>query len=159
MRLLKHLEYYLSQPLKFIDTSKYKDRPKTYPIAMLDDIELHFSHYPTEEKAAKKWHRRTARLLEVKDKNRWFFIISDRERVDEDLIHEFHSLAFSNKISFGAKPIKGLSPQQHIHTFKQFYRNRKEVFNGKKMFKTAFLYFDIDHWLNTGEVKRTKFRD
>lgn len=159
LKLLQNLEHYLQQPLKFIEYSSYPDRPKTYPVAMLDDIELHFSHYTTEEEAAEKWYRRTQRLLEVKDKDRYFFVISDRERVDADLIREFHQLPFAHKLSFSAQAVEGLTAQQNIQVFKCFHRNRNRVLNGKKMFKISFMYFDITQWITRGIVKRTRFRD
>lgn len=158
LKLLKNLDHYLHQPLQFIETSKYPDRPKTYPVALLDDIELHFSHYKTEEEVAEKWIRRTQRLLEVHDPNRYFFIISDRERVDADLIRKFHRLPYAHKLSFGAKAVEGLSPKQHIQVFKHFYRSRTRAFNGKKMLKVSFLYFDVNRWFSTGIVKRTRFK-
>lgn len=159
LKLLKNLDHYLQQPLNFVENSQYPDRPTTYPLALLDDIELHFSHYTIEEEAAEKWYRRTQRLLEVKDKDRYFFVISDRERVDADLIREFHQLPFAHKLSFSAQAVEGLTPQQNIHVFKRFYRHRQRVFNGKKMLKVSFLYFEIKQWITQGEVKRTRFKD
>lgn len=159
LKLLKNLEHYLQQPLQFIETSRYPDRPKTYPVALLDDIELHFSHYKTEAEAAEKWYRRTKRLLEISDPDRYFFILSDRERVDADLIREFHQLPWHHKLSFGARAIEGLTPQQHIQVFKQYYRDRKRVLNGKKLFKISFLYYDVIRWFTTGEIIRTRFKD
>jgi uncharacterized protein (DUF1919 family) len=159
LKLLKNLKHYLQQPLQFIENSKYPDRPKTYPVALLDDIELHFSHYKTEEEAAEKWYRRTNRLLEISDPDRYFFILSDRERVDADLIREFHQLPWLHKLSFGARAIEGLTPQQHIQVFKQYYRDRKRVLNGKKLFKISFLYYDVIRWFTTGEIIRTRFKD
>jgi uncharacterized protein (DUF1919 family) len=158
LKLLKNLQYYLNQPLQFIESSRYPDRPKTYPVALLDDIELHFSHYKTEKEAAEKWYRRTKRLMEISDPNRYFFILSDRERVDADLIREFHQLHYAHKLSFGARAIEGLTPQQHIHVFKQYYRDRKRVLNGKKMLKVSFLYFEVNQWFSTGILKRTRFK-
>lgn len=159
LKLLKNLNHYLQQPLKFIEYSSYPDRPTTYPVAMLHDIELHFSHYTTEEEAAEKWNRRTQRLLEVTDKDRYFFVISDRERVDADLIREFHRLPFAHKLSFSAQAVEGLTPRKNIQVCKRFHRQRKRVLNGKKMFKISFLYYDISQWITHGIVKRTRFRD
>ena len=42
-------------PLKFVKESKYiKDFDNAYPLALLDDIELHFLHYADEEEANSK---------------------------------------------------------------------------------------------------------
>ena len=53
----------MAQELKFGAVSKYKDRAKTYPLGLLDDIEIHFTHYKSEEEAHEKWERRTASML------------------------------------------------------------------------------------------------
>lgn len=45
IKMLKNLKHYLSGniPLKFVKESKYiKDFDNAYPLALLDDIELHF---------------------------------------------------------------------------------------------------------------------
>ena len=65
---LENLEHYLNLPLEFIDVSKYeiantyKIKQGYYPIAQLDDIEIHFLHYKTETEAQLKWNRRKARV-------------------------------------------------------------------------------------------------
>lgn len=55
--LLERLSYYLEQPLSFVTDSNTE-----YPVAMLDNVRLHFLHYSTKEEAADKWQRRVARL-------------------------------------------------------------------------------------------------
>ena len=66
---LKH--YFLESTLTFISpsNSKYKSeislkdsRFGNYPIGLLDDIEIHFLHYKTEEEALSKWIRRLKRF-------------------------------------------------------------------------------------------------
>ncbi len=59
MKFLRDIDYYLASELVFIQASKYKKRPKTYPIGVLDDIEIHFTHYKSEEEALEKWMRRS----------------------------------------------------------------------------------------------------
>ena len=57
IKMLKNLKHYLSGniPLKFVKESKYiKDIDNAYPLALLDDIELHFLHYADEEEATQK---------------------------------------------------------------------------------------------------------
>ena len=61
IKMLKNLKHYLSGniPLKFVKESKYiKYFDNSYPLALLDDIELHFLHYADEEEATQKWERR-----------------------------------------------------------------------------------------------------
>ena len=63
IKMLKNLKHYLSGniPLTFVKESKYiKDFDNAYPLALLDDIELHFLHYADEEEATQNgnvvWH-------------------------------------------------------------------------------------------------------
>lgn len=52
IKMLKNIKHYLSGNirLKFVKESKYiKDFDNSYPLALLDDIELHFLHYANEE--------------------------------------------------------------------------------------------------------------
>lgn len=159
IKMLQNFLYYIKQDLVFIEKSIYNDRPKTYPVAKLGDVELHFSHYSSEFEAKEKWNRRRERFLEEFDLDNVFFVICDRERVDAEIIKEFHKLDFKNKLSFGAKSIKGLSPSQHVSVYESFGQHKERSPNGKKMFKTSFLYFDFVNWVNNGEVKRTRFKD
>lgn len=65
IKMLKNLKYYLGGniPLTFVKESKYiKDFDNAYPLALLDDIELHFLHYADEEEATQKWNRRLERI-------------------------------------------------------------------------------------------------
>jgi len=159
LKMLQNFTYYVKQDLVFIEEPLYNDRPKTYPVAKLDDVELHFSHYNSEDEAKEKWYRRRERLLKDFNLDNLFFVICDRERVDEKIIKEFHQLEFKNKLSFAAKPIKGLNAFQHISLYDNYERDKKQAPNGKKMFKISFLYLDFVNWINKGEIKRTRFKD
>jgi uncharacterized protein (DUF1919 family) len=158
LKMLKNFSYYMEQKLVFVEKSIYKGEGKVYPIAKLDDVEVHFLHYPTKEEAAEKWYRRKERMLKVTNFDNYYFEISDRDGVDSTIIKEFHKLDFKNKISFAAKPISGLSPNEHISVFNDFNQHKSQTPNGKKMFKISFLYLDFVHWINKGEVKRTRFK-
>ena len=69
VRFISDIEKYKSMDLQFINPSDskhrmlYENHPKWgWPIAMLDDIEIHFMHYRTKDEAATKWKRRISRL-------------------------------------------------------------------------------------------------
>ncbi len=69
IRLCENLKYYMELDLVFIrrEDSKYaenlkSDTFKNVPIGKLDDIEVVFLHYKTEEEAREKWNRRKARI-------------------------------------------------------------------------------------------------
>lgn len=58
IKLLNNLDYYLKsggQSLRFVRESKYiKEFDNSYPLALLDDIEIHFLHYQSESEAREK---------------------------------------------------------------------------------------------------------
>lgn len=147
-KLLTNFNHYMKQKLEFIEKSKYPEpnRPWTYPIAKLDDIEIHFSHYDSKEIAREKWERRTARLLKIKDKNNYYFKICEKDGNDT-FIEDFHKLPYKNKISFSRKNYKSLRKLNHI-TVKQEDKDGNFV-NGKKLYKLTFLYFNLHEWLKT----------
>lgn len=158
IKLLKNFDFYMAQELKFTAESKYKDHAKIYPVGLLDDIEIHFQHYATEDEAREKWERRTVRMLENKNKDNYFFMIADRERANKEILQEFHNLPYKNKISFAACDLENTSSEEHIVVFERPKSKKFETPNGKKMFNLTFLYFDLVKWLNTGKVFRTRFK-
>ncbi|WP_186525834.1 DUF1919 domain-containing protein [Seonamhaeicola sediminis] len=148
IKLLQNFEYYINQDLVFVDRSKYPDRKKTYPLALLGDIEVHFTHYDNEEEAKKKWKRRVERMLKEKNLDNYFFKICDRERTTKEHLKAFHNLPFKNKISFAIYDDSELKKiDNHVKVKESAKKNKNIVPNGKKMFKLTFLYFDPNRWL------------
>ena len=96
LRFVKNLKYYLSLEIKFIDPklSKNYDYVKntnyygTYPVGVLDDIEVYFMHYKSEEEAREKWMRRARRV----NFDNYVAILFENETTTEDIIREFDSL-------------------------------------------------------------------
>ena len=107
IKMLKRLNHYLELPLKFItpETSRYRQQItddgtiNTYPIGLLDDVELHFLHYKNETEAIEKWERRKKRI----NPNELIIKFCDRDLCTEELIKEFDSLQFEKKICLTAK--------------------------------------------------------
>ncbi|RPD98222.1 DUF1919 domain-containing protein [Aureibaculum marinum] len=146
LKLLSNFHYYIRKELKFVESSKYPDRPITYPLALLGDIEIHFTHYDSIDEARTKWTRRTSRMLEEKNFDNYYFKICDRERVTKKHLLDFHELPHKNKVSFALNDIPELLGKNHIKV-NESQKNRNHVPNGKKMFKLTFLYFDLNSWL------------
>jgi len=105
IKFLENLDYYLSQTLVFIShgESKYKERLQgettakdCYPIALLDDVEVHFMHYKTEDEAQNKWEYRKQRI----NKNRLLVKMSQRSSDDVTILERFELLPYKNKICF-----------------------------------------------------------
>lgn len=158
-KLLSNFDHYMSQKLEFIEMSKSKYaetgpfpelKPgQVYPVGKLDDIEIHFLHYESEEIASSKWERRTARMLKETDKDNYFFKTCDKWGNDE-YFEEFHGLPYKNKISFSIKNYDELKGANHIQ-IKQKDKNGDYVVNGRKLFKLTFLYFNLLKWLKNGQ--------
>ncbi|MCR8666086.1 DUF1919 domain-containing protein [Aestuariibaculum sp. M13] len=158
LKLLQDFKRYMNEELVFVEESVYKDREKTYPVAKLGDIELHFSHYTSEDEASEKWCRRKNRMMKNFDLDNFYFIISDRERVDDEIIKDFHKLPFKNKLSFGAKAIDSLGVLEHVALFETFKKKQTQALGGTKLFKISDLYFDFENWINEKQIKRTRFQ-
>lgn len=105
VKFCTNLKYYLSLPLKFIETKESKYFAKvtnnglkeiSYPIAKLDDIEVFFMHYKSEAEAIEKWERRKKRV----NFDNLLIKMSERNDCDLETIKTFCNLPYKNKICF-----------------------------------------------------------
>lgn len=162
IKLLSNFDYYINLPLKFIpqEDSKhpYSFKESFYPMALLDDIEIHFVHYKTIEEATKKWTTRRDRMLKTKDKDNYFFKICDDWKATSEQINEFHELPFKNKVSFEPDTKTNIESQEKIAIYERHSRNKISVPNGLGLFKITFLYFDLTKWLITSKIYRTTYK-
>lgn len=147
IKLLTNFDYYMEQELTFINKSKYPERELNYPLALLDDIEIHFRHNKNEEEAKIKWDRRKKRMLEETNKDNYYFKICTAWSATEEHIKKFHSLPFKNKLSYSLSKIEGLNTKDHIKIIEKNKKDNTLIPNGKKLFKLTFLYFDLNNWL------------
>ena len=69
---------------------------EVYPVAKLDDIEIHFLHYHSEKEARTKWEYRKSRI----NRNRLLVKMSQRSASDRSILDRFAKLPFKNKICF-----------------------------------------------------------
>ena len=158
IKLLSNFDEYMSKKLKFVTTTKYPHRNPTYPIGLLGDVEVHFTHYKSEEEAGSKWARRTKRMLEETNKDNYFFKICDAWILDDSLFEEFHKLPFKNKISFIQNDKRKLNIEEHIGINEKHKEQKTTVPNGVKLFKISFLYFNLTDWLFSKQINRTKYK-
>ena len=104
IKFISNIKHYLNQKIEFINPkeSKYfyslKKDPHfgSYPVGKLDDIEIFFMHYSSEEQVLKKWNRRIKRI-------NWDHIIykfNDQNGCTEKDIQNFEKLPYKNKICF-----------------------------------------------------------
>jgi len=146
IKLLSNFDYYMKLPLNFIEESKYKNREITYPLAKLDDVELHFTHYNSVEEAKTKWERRTARMLEETNKDNYIFKMCDAWYASEQNFKDFNDLPFKNKLSFSTKEYKQLNLNNHYQILERDKKDKNKVPNGVKLFKLTFIYLNLFKW-------------
>lgn len=154
LRLLENFETCIAQELQFKAQSKYYAQKKHYPIGVLgDDIEIHFLHYTSEAEARNKWSRRIERMQQARAAGAELYIkLCDAENCGQAELARFHALPFSHKLSLGVQPFQH---PNHLHV--PFLRNKAgtALVDGAKLFKKRYSYFDITHWLLTGEIAKT----
>ena len=113
LKFIKNLEYYINEcELTFIEPKNSRNYEElksyksfgTYPIGKLDDVEICFLHYKTQEEAKEKWERRAKRI-------NWDNLIikfNDQNNCSEDMIKEFNKITkYKKMICFTAKKIEG----------------------------------------------------
>lgn len=107
VRFSANLRHYLALPLEFIDareSSHYDVLKKrgevNKPIALIDDVEIVFLHYPTAKDAAEKWCRRVDRI----NWDNLFIKFSQMNSCTDEDLRSFDEIDFPNKLCFTAKP-------------------------------------------------------
>ena len=108
MRFLNNARQYLEADIKFVTyrESKYREileerggENLICPIGVIDDIEVVFLHYKSDEEAMLKWRRRSERIC-------WDNIIvkmSEMNLCSETLIRAFDRIPYNNKFIFTTK--------------------------------------------------------
>ena len=163
IKLLANFDYYMNLPLTFKPQQEskhpYRFKESYYPMAVLDDVEIHFVHYQSVKEASKKWTTRRDRMLKVKNKDNYFFKICDDWKANSEQIKLFHQLPFKNKISFVPDTQRCAEPQEQIGVYERHNRNKMSVPNGLGLFKITFLYFDLSKWLSSSKIHRTTYKN
>lgn len=139
IRFALSYESYLKKDLIFIETEK------SYPVAQLEDIQIHFIHYRTEEEAEACWMRRKDRII----KERLFVLLNDRDGVTEEDLRRLDESDLKNVLVFTAN--------KHLKHRCTFYVpcQDKDGIVGNLMMKSwitgkmvAERYFDFVGWFN-----------
>ena len=107
IKFLNNLEHYLSIKPIIIPRSKSKyakqlSELKVYryfPIGLIDDIEIVFLHYRSDEEAIEKWEKRKKRI----NLSNLIVKFNDQNECTEKHLIEFEKLPYKNKICFTAK--------------------------------------------------------
>jgi uncharacterized protein (DUF1919 family) len=153
LKIVSNFDYYMNLPLKFVTKSKYPDREITYPLAILDDVEIHFTHYKSEEEVLEKWERRKTRMFKETNKDNYFFKICNSWDAHKAHFKAFHQIPFKNKISFSIYDYSNLNLKNNFHIKETDKKDRNNMVNGVKLFKLSFLYVDIFKWIKNNSSK------
>lgn len=151
VKFVFHLKEYIETPLKFITykESRYRDilearggRDMQCPIGVLNDIEIIFLHYHTQEEALEKWTRRKNRI----HWNNIVFKMSEQNLCKPEYLKEFDSLEVEKKFVFTTKDY-GLESQV---IFGDFF-GKDEVSNDTLHFRK---YVDLIKLINGEPFKK-----
>lgn len=141
IKFLTNPHHYLSIEPQFIQIGK------PFPVALLDDIEVNFVHYHTEEEAVSSWNRRKARIV-------WdnvFIVSTDHDGLYlPESLERFDALPYKNKIMFTAKNYPQYPWAIQVPQFK--HRNNVRIMTafanmrGQRYYETCF---DIADWIRS----------
>lgn len=150
IKFIGNLKYYIEKEITFINykDSKYKDELVKYnqvniPIGKLDDIEIIFLHYQSEDEARTKWNRRKARI-------HWdnlYYKMSEQNLCSSDLLMQFDLIDLANKFVFVTKDY-GLKSQVIFKDCSNMDFIPNDTTNFRK-------FINIINWLN-GEPFKLK---
>ncbi len=145
IKLLKRLDHYKSRSLDFIETDK------AYPVAKLDDITVYFMHYDSPEQAEKKWVERFSRV----NKDNMFVMLHQREGCTDEILKEFDSLPYKNKVAFTCKQYPQLKSSFCIPNREtDGYLDHLYLYKNPLTFKKYYDDFDYVRWFNSGTAKK-----
>lgn len=107
----------------------------TCPIGLLDDIEIIFMHYKSEDEAREKWMRRKLRM----NWDNLIFKMSEQNDCNEELLRLFDAYPAKKKCLFVTKD-HGLKSQ----VIYEKYKGKNEVLNDTDDFRK---YINLDDLL------------
>lgn len=87
IKFVQNLEYYLNKELVMRNDTEVVT-------GLLDDIEIYFLHYHTNEEALEKWNERKQRI----NKNKIFVIQTDRDGFDDNSFEEFKKIKYNKAL-------------------------------------------------------------
>lgn len=108
IKYLSNIEHYLNAKLRFII-----GREGRYPIGYLDDVEIHFFHYHSEEEAYNKWMERSKRL----NLENFFVTMAERDGCRYQDLKNFDALPIKNKVVFTHRPYPEIASTFYIPGF------------------------------------------
>ncbi len=144
VRFSANLRHYLVAPLEFIDVHEslhydvLESRGETgKPIALIDDVEIVFLHYPTVKEASEKWYRRVERV----NWDNLFIKFSQMNNCTDEDLRKFDEIDFPNKLCFTSRP----HPDLHCAAFHPASVYDGQILNDTDRFSQGF---NLYNWLN-----------
>ena len=154
IKLLQNFDYYMSLEVKPRKKSIWVYEELDYPLGQLGDIEIHFMHYKNFNEAFQKWNRRVKRMKLVKDKDKFFFKICDRDKSTKSILKTFHDLPFKNKVSFS---VYNLNLRNNINI--KSSNNTEHAPDGVILYRLTHNYFDLFYWIKFRVIKNTMYNN
>ena len=152
IKFLTNPHYYLGLELQFINHSVYEScnqnrNEKPYPLAKLDDIEIHFLHYENAETAVQKWNIRKQR---INWNNIRICYTVDKDYSTEKELKLFYQLPYKNIVTFSKRRYQD-SPNNFV--IKKFNTN------ALALFRESLSEFNFCGWLNGKSVSLNNFKE
>lgn len=140
IKFLERPHHYFSSVMKFIKWPGHN-----YPIARIDDIEVRFVHYKSNEECEKKWHERAERIV-------WdniFIVATNHDGMYQaKCLERFDKLPYKNKIMFVSNPELKYEWAVLVPQFKNRWQVRIMTnyanIKGERYYETCF---DIAQWI------------
>lgn len=140
LKFLMNPKHYLEQELVF-----FSFPGRNHPIAKIDDIEVNFVHYQSQEECIEKWRSRSQRIV-------WdniFIIATNHDGMcHDDCMKRFDELPYKNKIMFVTKEYPEYDWAIPVKQFKNRFQCRITTafadMKGHRYYETAF---DIAEWI------------
>ncbi len=152
IKYLKNFDYYNNLTLEFLGGTD-----KKYPVGKIDDITIDFVHYKSNDEATEKWEERKKRI----NKDNIFIIFTEQEDCTKEMINDFDTLPFENKLVFTYRNY----PDLESAIFVKKYENSKQgvymFFDFKNRFSLHRNYdcFDFISWFNGEKNLRSLMRE
>lgn len=140
IKLLQNLQHYMGCELSFV-----QEPDISYPVGMLDDVNIYFQHYESREEARQKWENRTRRM----DFEKLYVLFSDRDGCSYQDLCDFEALPFSHKAVFTHIPYPELPSAVYIPGWENeecvgLCSEYVSHFSGRKHYDA----FDYVKWIN-----------
>ena len=133
IKFVQRLNHYMSMELKFIQPSMSKYYPllvekgeTAVPIGLLDDVEIVFLHYKTEQEALEKWNRRKARM----NWDHLCFKFSEMNGCRNEHLQAFDALPYPDKFVFTVRR----RPDIKCSVYYRGYSRKHQIINDTTYF-------------------------